>query len=35
MDPEGHIWTFGQRLRTVTPEDWDAASGLRTQTRLD
>lgn len=30
-DPEGHIWTFGQTVRQVTPGEWDAASGLKTK----
>ncbi len=34
-DPEGHIWTFGVTVETLTPEQWDAASGLTTRTRLD
>ena len=29
-DPEGHIWTFGQSVRQVSPEEWDKASGLVT-----
>jgi uncharacterized glyoxalase superfamily protein PhnB len=29
-DLEGHIWTFGQTVRAVTPAEWDKASGLRT-----
>ena len=29
-DPEGHIWTFGQTVREVSPEQWDADSGLTT-----
>jgi uncharacterized glyoxalase superfamily protein PhnB len=33
-DPEGHIWTFGQTVKTMTPEEWDKASGLTTRTRL-
>ena len=32
-DPEGHIWTFGQTVETLTPEQWDRASGLKTQMR--
>lgn len=32
-DPEGHIWTFGQTLETLTPEQWDARSGLKTEMR--
>jgi len=33
-DPEGHIWTFGVNVNDVTADQWDKASGLRTQTRL-
>lgn len=33
-DPEGHIWTFGVTVQESTPEEWDKASGLRTQARL-
>ena len=29
-DPEGHIWTFGQTVKTLTPDEWDEASGLHT-----
>ncbi len=34
-DPEGHIWTFSVTVRKMTPEQWDAASGLTTRKRLD
>lgn len=34
VDPEGHIWTFGQTVQVVTREEWDKASGLKTQDRL-
>ncbi|WP_078283141.1 VOC family protein [Mycobacteroides franklinii] len=27
-DPEGHVWTFGQSVRTVSREDAEKASGL-------
>jgi len=27
LDPEGHMWTVGQTVKTMTPEEWDAASG--------
>ncbi|MBI1361355.1 MAG: VOC family protein [Alphaproteobacteria bacterium] len=30
-DPEGHIWTFGQTVQVMSPEEWDKASGLRTR----
>jgi uncharacterized glyoxalase superfamily protein PhnB len=35
MDPEGHIWTFGQTVKKMAPAEWDKASGLVTKTRLD
>lgn len=35
VDPEGHIWTFGQTVQVMTPEEWDKASGLVTQTKFD
>ena len=25
-DPEGHVWTFGQTLRAVSPEEWGAVT---------
>lgn len=35
-DPEGHIWTFGQTVQAMTPEEWDKAAGgsVTTRTRL-
>ncbi len=30
-DPEGHIWTFGQSVEQVAPEDWDRDTGLKTK----
>jgi uncharacterized glyoxalase superfamily protein PhnB len=33
-DPEGHIWTFGQTVRDVPPEEYEKSMGLKTQTRL-
>lgn len=30
-DPEGHIWTFGQTVKAMSPEEWDEASGLSTR----
>jgi uncharacterized glyoxalase superfamily protein PhnB len=33
-DPEGHIWTFGVTIEETTPEEWQKATGLKTQTRL-
>ena len=32
-DPEGHIWTFSQTVRTMTREEWDAAGGVVTKDR--
>src|SRR5262245_18185794 len=29
-DPEGHIWTFGQTMKEVAPEEWDRGMGLKT-----
>lgn len=29
-DPEGHIWTFGQTVQELSPEEWDKAGGLTT-----
>ncbi|BAN27578.1 VOC family protein [Caballeronia insecticola] len=34
-DPEGHFWTIGVILQRMTPEQWDAVSGLTTRERLD
>jgi uncharacterized glyoxalase superfamily protein PhnB len=32
MDPGGHVWTFGQTVKLMKPEEWDAASdGLKTE----
>jgi uncharacterized glyoxalase superfamily protein PhnB len=28
MDPQGHVWTFGQTIRHVTREDAERESGL-------
>lgn len=33
VDPEGHIWTFGQTVETLSPDEWDARSGLKTEMR--
>lgn len=32
-DPEGHVWTFGQTVRQVTPEEAAAATGLTIEGR--
>jgi uncharacterized glyoxalase superfamily protein PhnB len=29
MDPEGHMWTFGQRVHNVSREEAEQASGLK------
>ena len=34
IDPEGHIWTIGQTVKRMQPEEWDKAMGLKTQTHL-
>ena len=31
VDPEGHVWTFGQRVRDVTRKEAEQASGLKIQ----
>jgi uncharacterized glyoxalase superfamily protein PhnB len=33
LDPEGHMWTLAQTITVMTPEQWDAASGLKTTLR--
>lgn len=33
-DPEGHIWTFGQTVKPMTRQEWDAAIGSVTTERL-
>jgi len=32
-DPEGHIWTFSQTEKEMSPEEWDKGMGLRTWAR--
>jgi uncharacterized glyoxalase superfamily protein PhnB len=34
LDPEGHMWSFGQTVKVTTPEEWEAATGLKTRTSL-
>lgn len=34
-DPEGHIWTFGVTVEAKSSDEWDAAGGFTTKTRLD
>jgi uncharacterized glyoxalase superfamily protein PhnB len=32
IDPGGHMWTFGQTVKVMKPEEWDAAMpGLKTE----
>ncbi|NWG53412.1 MAG: VOC family protein [Hydrogenophilaceae bacterium] len=35
VDLEGHIWTFGQTVTQMSPEEWDKAGGFVTKARLD
>jgi uncharacterized glyoxalase superfamily protein PhnB len=30
LDLDGHLWTFSQAVQTVSPEQWDADTGMRT-----
>ena len=34
-DGEGHIWTFGVTVEAKSSDEWDAAGGFTTKTRLD
>ena len=34
VDPEGHIWTFGQTVQRMESAEWDKAMGLTTKSRL-
>jgi uncharacterized glyoxalase superfamily protein PhnB len=34
IDPEGHIWTFAQTVKIVTPAQWDADLGIKTTKSL-
>ena len=34
VDPEGHIWTFGQTVQRMESAEWDKAMGLTTKTNL-
>jgi uncharacterized glyoxalase superfamily protein PhnB len=34
VDPEGHIWSFGQTVKKMTSDEWDGAMGVKTKTRL-
>ncbi len=33
-DPEGHVWTFAQTVKVVSPAEWDASLGVSTYKRL-
>ena len=33
VDPEGHVWTFGQTVTPMTPAEWDKAAGVTTRER--
>jgi uncharacterized glyoxalase superfamily protein PhnB len=32
-DPEGHMWSFSQPVKTVAPAEWDKAMGFKTWSR--
>ena len=34
LDPEGHIWTFGQTVTAMAPETWEETMGLTMRSRL-
>ncbi|HWC29159.1 MAG TPA: VOC family protein [Dehalococcoidia bacterium] len=34
LDPEGHMWTFGQTVRVTSEAEWEAASGLKVSNSL-
>jgi uncharacterized glyoxalase superfamily protein PhnB len=34
MDPEGHVWSFGQTVEAVEPSAWDERAGTVSRTRL-
>jgi len=34
IDPEGHVWTFAQRIKTMTLPEMEEASGLKLRDRL-
>ena len=33
VDPEGHVWTFGQTVTPMTPAEWDKVAGVTTRER--
>lgn len=34
VDPEGHIWSFGQTVKQMTSAEWDKEMGVTTKKRL-
>ena len=34
VDPEGHMWTFGQTVEVKSQDEWTAASGLKVSNSL-
>jgi uncharacterized glyoxalase superfamily protein PhnB len=34
LDPEGHLWTFGQRVKVLTLGEMEKASGLKLRETL-
>ncbi len=34
VDPEGHVWSFGQTITRMTSDEWDKAMGITTRARL-
>jgi uncharacterized glyoxalase superfamily protein PhnB len=34
LDPEGHVWTFGQSIKTLSTQEMEKASGLKVRDRL-
>lgn len=33
LDPEGHVWSFGQTVAPMSPDEWDAQLGTSTSQR--
>lgn len=34
VDPEGHVWSFGQTVKRMAFGEWDEVMGIKTRTRL-
>lgn len=34
MDPEGHVWSFGQTVQAMDASEWDERMGVVSRTRL-